>query len=226
MSNPRFYLVTTPTGVTAYYKAGFIPQREITPYDLEVPDEATLKARLEELGIPYSGYTHLEGDTSSVLEAFFGTDSSMMVFADQFRRALQLFIQSLEDESTIQEVAAVYDPWVASKTTLYPVGTILRYGTNSQGDIQLYKVLEKVPSEAAMYTPDQLPRYYKAIGFHEDYPIWSQPTGAHDAYNVGDIVWYQDQLWICTKGDASGKNSWAPGVFGWEAYTPTTQKGE
>ena len=54
----------------------------------------------------------------------------------------------------------------------------------------------------------------------------SKETARNDAYNVGDIVWYQDQLWICTKGDASGKNSWAPGVFGWEAYTPTTQKGE
>ena len=222
MSNPRFFLVTTPLGTITYYKAGFISPGELTPFDQEVPDESTLKRILGESNIPYRGYNYLEGNSNMVLEAFFGTDSNMMVFADQFRRALQLFIQSLEDESTIMEVAAVYDPWEQEKATTYSVGTILRYGTNAQGDTQLYKILEQVPSEAAIYTPDQLPRYYQAIGFHEDYPIWSQPGGAYDAYDIGDIVWYQDQLWICTQGDASGKNTWAPGVFGWEVYTPTT----
>ena len=52
----------------------------------------------------------------------------------------------------------------------------------------------------------------------EDIPVWVQPTGAHDAYRVGDIVWYptkDSQLWECTAGDASGYNSWAPGVYGW-----------
>ena len=32
----------------------------------------------------------------------------------------------------------------------------------------------------------------------EDYPVWKQPTGAHDAYKIGDIVHYpnaEGQLW-------------------------------
>jgi len=29
------------------------------------------------------------------------------------------------------------------------------------------------------------------------YPIWSRPTGAHDAYNVGDIVMYNGVKYEC-----------------------------
>jgi hypothetical protein len=39
----------------------------------------------------------------------------------------------------------------------------------------------------------------------EDYPVWVQPTGAHDAYQTGDIVYYpteNDELWI-SKIDAN-----------------------
>jgi hypothetical protein len=45
---------------------------------------------------------------------------------------------------------------------------------------------------------------------------WKQPTGGHNAYNIGDVVTYQGKTWVCVAGDASGKNSWAPGVYGWE----------
>jgi len=42
-------------------------------------------------------------------------------------------------------------------------------------------------------------------------PEWSQPAGAHDAYNTGDMVTYSGQTWESTI-DA---NVWAPGVYGW-----------
>ena len=45
----------------------------------------------------------------------------------------------------------------------------------------------------------------------EGYPAWVRPTGAHDAYNVGDRVTYLGQDWECT----SAANVYAPGVFGW-----------
>lgn len=50
-----------------------------------------------------------------------------------------------------------------------------------------------------------------------DYPIWSQPTGAHDAYNTGDIVNYNGTLYI-SKIDG---NTWSPEEYpaGWEVYT-------
>ena len=41
---------------------------------------------------------------------------------------------------------------------------------------------------------------------------WVQPTGAHDAYNTGDRVTYDGEVWICTVDN----NVYAPGVYGWE----------
>lgn len=47
-------------------------------------------------------------------------------------------------------------------------------------------------------------------------PVWTQPTGSHDVYHVGDFVQYPEgTVWECTAGDASGSNSWEPGVYGW-----------
>ena len=41
---------------------------------------------------------------------------------------------------------------------------------------------------------------------------WVQPTGAHDAYNTGDRVMYNGEVWVCTENN----NVYAPGVYGWE----------
>lgn len=41
---------------------------------------------------------------------------------------------------------------------------------------------------------------------------WVQPTGTHDAYNMGDVVLYEEQTWTST----TDNNVWAPGVYGWE----------
>ncbi len=40
---------------------------------------------------------------------------------------------------------------------------------------------------------------------------WVQPTGAHDAYNVGDQVTHNGDTWSSTVAG----NVWEPGVYGW-----------
>ena len=45
-----------------------------------------------------------------------------------------------------------------------------------------------------------------------EYPQWSQPIGAHDAYGIGDKVTYNDVRYIST----TENNVWQPGVYGWE----------
>lgn len=49
------------------------------------------------------------------------------------------------------------------------------------------------------------------------YQIWKQPTGAHDAYNKGDIVEYNGELY---KSLIDG-NAYSPDAYpaGWEKYT-------
>lgn len=44
---------------------------------------------------------------------------------------------------------------------------------------------------------------------------WVQPTGAHDAYNVGDRVTHNSQTWVSN----TAANVWEPGVYGWDVST-------
>lgn len=112
--------------------------------------------------------------------------------AEQLRRALQLFSVGLSDEQAM-EVVAVFDPWVVGK--VYAVGDYVTYGVNGVGDPQLYKVVQAHTSQAD-WTPDAVASLYDAIGLDDSgYPVWSQPTGAHDAYNKGDIVNYNGVLY-------------------------------
>lgn len=50
----------------------------------------------------------------------------------------------------------------------------------------------------------------------EEYPDWVQPTGAHDAYSIGDIVKYNGKLYQSTING----NVWAPDAYpaGWTLY--------
>lgn len=136
--------------------------------------------------------------------------------AEQFRRALQLFASSLTDEQAL-EVATIYDPWVIDKS--YTVGEFVTYGQNGVGDPQLYKVVQAHTSQSD-WTPDATPSLYIAIGLDDaGYPVWSQPTGAHDAYNTGDIVDYNGVLYE----SLIDGNVYSPDAYpaGWQTYEKT-----
>ncbi len=140
-------------------------------------------------------------------------DMNKLQMAEQFRRALQMFAASLADDAAM-EVAYVYDEWAVGKA--YKVGDFIRYGVNGVGDPQLYRVAQNHTSQAD-WTPDATPALYTAVGLDESgYPVWSQPTGAHDAYNEGDIVNYNGVLY---KSLVDG-NWQSPDAYpdGWEVY--------
>ena len=133
--------------------------------------------------------------------------------AEQLRRAIQLFVQTLTDELAL-EVATVFPAWEVNRA--YTVGDIISYGENSTGDPQLYKVVQAHTS-AAEWTPDATASLYDAVGLDDNgYPVWSRPSGAHDAYNTGDIVNYNGTLY---KSLIDG-NTWSPEEYpnGWEVY--------
>ena len=112
--------------------------------------------------------------------------------AEQFRKAVQMFAASLSDEKAL-EIATIYDAWMEGKT--YAAGEFVTYGVNGVGDPQLYKVVQAHTSQLD-WLPDLTPSLYDAIGLDESgYPIWSKPTGAHDAYNTGDIVDFNGVLY-------------------------------
>lgn len=134
--------------------------------------------------------------------------------AAQFRRALQLFAETL-DEGTALEIPSVYPLWEPGRA--YAAGDYLAYGVNTVGDPQLYRVAQAHTSQAD-WLPDSLPALYVPLGLSEEgYPVWSRPTGAHDAYNAGDIVEYKGALYRCVLDG----NVWSPEEYpqGWEAVS-------
>ena len=132
---------------------------------------------------------------------------------DQLGRALQMFVQTLDSEMAM-EVACVYPPYVVGK--LYKANEMFTYGKNGVGDPQLYRVVSEHTSQAD-WTPDVTRALYTPIGLNDSgYPIWSRPTGGHDAYNIGDIVDYNGTLY---KSLING-NTYSPEEYpdGWEVY--------
>lgn len=134
--------------------------------------------------------------------------------AEQLRRAIQMYAASLADEQAL-EIPSIYPAWEVGKT--YTKGNIITYGENNVGDPQLYRVAQGHTSQAD-WLPDALPALYTPIGLTPaGYPKWSQPTGAHDAYNTGDIVDYNGTLY---KSNING-NTTVPGTDErwWSVYT-------
>lgn len=132
--------------------------------------------------------------------------------AEQFRKALQMFAQSLNDEKAM-EVATVFPSYKIGK--FYFVNEMFTYGVNAVGDPQLYRVVQAHTSQED-WIPDITPALYTPIGLNDEgYPVWSAPTGAHDAYNIGDIVDYNGVLY---KSLIDG-NVYSPEAYpaGWEA---------
>lgn len=58
----------------------------------------------------------------------------------------------------------------------------------------------------------------------DEYPEYKQPTGAHDAYNIGDKVTYNGKKYVCKMNGCV----WAPDVYpaGWEEVVEDNQESE
>lgn len=155
-------------------------------------------------------------DMKEALEIVGGERMSMIEQAKAIRDAMDYAGASL-DEDTALICVALYRPWKVGVN--YKVNDRFTYGVNSVGDPQLYRVAQAHTSQDD-WRPDAVPALYTPLGLNEEgYPIWTQPTGAHDAYNKGDIVQYKDKLY---RSLIDG-NVWSPEAYpqGWEEYTPT-----
>lgn len=140
------------------------------------------------------------------------TDIDNLKNAEQFRKVVQMFAGSLSEKQAM-EVSTVYPVWEPDHT--YAVGDIFSYGTNSVGDPQLYKVVQAHTSQDNWKPGPDSESLYDAFGLDDSgYPVWSKPSGVHDAYNTGDIVNYNGTLY---RSLVDG-NVWSPDAYpdGWE----------
>ena len=108
------------------------------------------------------------------------------------------------DEVTATEHADLFEAWVTDKD--YAVGKIV---TRPNGN--LYKCVQAHRSQAG-WEPENTPALWNKIGDPaEEYPEWSQPLGAHDAYPLGAKVSHNGKKWTSDVAN----NVWEPGVYGW-----------
>lgn len=115
--------------------------------------------------------------------------------------ALIMLRDSASDELALESIGA-YADWKAD--TVYAVGDRRVY------DEGLYRC-EQAHTSQANWTPDAVPALWTMVSV-EEFPEWRQPTGAQDAYRIGDKVSHNDKHWICTLD----YNTYEPGVYGWE----------
>lgn len=136
---------------------------------------------------------------------------NQVYIAEQMNRAFQMLAQSLHlPDTNAMEIADLYEAYTVGKT--YPVGYIVKYGVNADGETQLYSVLQEHTSQEE-WKPNETPSLYKAVGFTDDgVSVWTQPLGAMDAYMAGDLVEHNGTIWVSTIDN----NVWEPSVYGWD----------
>lgn len=85
---------------------------------------------------------------------------------------------------------------------------------------RLYRLIQAHTPQAD-WTPDQTPALWAEISL-EEWPLWRQPFGAHDAYQKGDKVTWNEKRWT----SAADNNVWEPGAYGWQEVIEETQETE
>ena len=134
------------------------------------------------------------------------------VVQSSINRAAQIAALSFTDEQAV-EVIDLYPEYEVNHA--YKKDDRFRYGTS------LYKVNQDHTSQE-QWVPGETGTeslYTNLMLDDSGYQIWKQPTGAHDAYNIGDIVRYPDKDGQLYKSTIDG-NVWAPDAYpqGWETY--------
>ena len=120
--------------------------------------------------------------------------------AKQLRQLIEQLAVTLDDETALAGVE-LFPMWTIGRA--YAVDDRVQYGGI------LYKCVQAHTTQVD-WTPDITPALWVAVSI-EEYPEWVQPTGAHDAYNIGNKVTYKGNHYVC----AVNGNVYAPDVNGW-----------
>lgn len=107
------------------------------------------------------------------------------------------------DDTTAGEHAEVFSPW--EKDIAYTVGNIRKYQD------KLYRCIQAHTSQEGWEPDKAVSLWTCTTDPAEEWPEWSQPVGAHDAYAKDAKVSHRNKHWI----SSIDANVWEPGVYGW-----------
>ena len=86
---------------------------------------------------------------------------------------------------------------------------------DTNNELILYKVVQAHTSQPN-WNPESVPALFTRVAFPDEILVFVQPTGAQDAYNIGDKVWFPD---VDTEVYESviDANVWSPTAYpaGW-----------
>ena len=102
--------------------------------------------------------------------------------ARQLRPLLVKASASLSDEDALEAVE-LFAAWSAD--TAYTVSQRISYGD------KLYRCVQAHTAQIG-WEPDKTPALFAEVAKPGEIPVWKQPTGAQNAYNKGDRVWFPD----------------------------------
>ena len=108
---------------------------------------------------------------------------------------------SLIPDENAADIASSFPEW--SFGTLYPIGFRVQYLNGLYSCVQLH-------ASQQGWEPPNVHALWRRISEPDTIPAWVQPTGAQDAYNIGDKVAHNDKIWESIV-DA---NVWEPGSVG------------
>lgn len=125
--------------------------------------------------------------------------------AEKYRRKIEQAAVSLPDDDAIA-VPEMFPHWTA--------GISATAEDRMYYNEKLYRVVQSHTTQDG-WEPDITPALFTEISKPGEIPVWKQPTGAQDAYMIGDKVHYptaSDPVYVSTIDN----NVWAPDVTGWE----------
>ena len=133
--------------------------------------------------------------------------------AREFRRKINANLQATRklirvdelDEEELLDMIDLYEGYQVGKS--YKVDDIFKY------EGKLYKVIQEHTS-LENWVPSELPALYLSMMPENVIPEWVQPTGSHDAYNTGDKVICEGNVYE----SLIDNNTWSPVDYpqGWK----------
>ena len=115
---------------------------------------------------------------------------------------------SLNDEDALEAVE-LFPAWEIERLCK----ALERFRYNGK----LYRC-EQTHTSQSGWEPDKTPALWTEVSEPGEIPVWKQPTGAQDAYRLGDKVHYPDTqgpVYVST----IDYNTYPPDIYGWEVQT-------
>ena len=130
---------------------------------------------------------------------------TVIELARKLRPLIEKAAQSLPDTDALDGIQ-LFKHWGPGMECV--AGDRLQYAD------KLYKIVQTHTTQIG-WEPDKTPALFAEVAKPGEIPVWKQPTGAQDAYMIGDKVHYPGENGTVYVSIVDN-NVWQPGVYGWE----------